>query len=213
MFQLISVTRLEMEICTSFYNTRKEAHQAMIDDIILSTDYNNLEEIIEAANAGLCGFSDDEAWAETNQFGTGQWNIIEIPTSLPQEERTKADKQFNKLKRELFAQGQEAIEDFLGFDLSGLEEKDAIESAMDNVYAQMPDDVFDKYIEQYNIQEYTVAFAVDARYYANVYATSAKDAKEEGTYAYQEADIGELENIDAKYVHTESPDGNIIDEC
>ena len=78
-FQLISVTRSELEIVESFYDTHEEAHKAMIEDILISTPYESLEEIIEDADAGLCGFSDDEAWAETNQSGTGQWKIVEIP--------------------------------------------------------------------------------------------------------------------------------------
>jgi len=79
MFELISVTRLELEICESFYPTKEEARAAMIEDIIISTEYETLEEIIDAADADLCGFSDDDAWAETNQFGTGQWKIVEVP--------------------------------------------------------------------------------------------------------------------------------------
>jgi len=80
MYQLISVTRLELNIEVSYYNTKKEAIDAMAEDIILMTDYKSLDEIIEAADAGECGFSDDDAWVETNQFGTGQWQIEEIPT-------------------------------------------------------------------------------------------------------------------------------------
>ena len=79
MYALISVTRNELEICTSFYKNQEEAHKAMIEDIVLSTGYDSLEDIIDAANAGECDFSDNDAWAETNQFGTGQWNIEKIP--------------------------------------------------------------------------------------------------------------------------------------
>ena len=78
-YVLISTTRDELEICTSFHETQEQAHQAMIEDIIISTDYESVEDIIDAANAGLAGFSDNDAWAETNQFGTGQWNIVKIP--------------------------------------------------------------------------------------------------------------------------------------
>ena len=79
MFALISVTRLELDICESFYETREEAVNAMADDIILMTEYRSLEEIVEDANRGLCGFSDFDAWAETREFDTGQWKIVEIP--------------------------------------------------------------------------------------------------------------------------------------
>ena len=64
-------------------------------------------------------------------------------------EPSNNDETFEKLKRELFIHGQDAIEEFLGYELSGLEEKDAIEKAMDNVYAQMPDDEFNKFVEEY----------------------------------------------------------------
>ena len=79
MYELISVTREELEIVESFYQTREEAREAMLEDILISTPYESLDEIIEEADAGLCGFSDDEAWAETNQNGTGQWKIVKVP--------------------------------------------------------------------------------------------------------------------------------------
>ena len=81
MYVLISTTRDDLEISESFHETKEAARQAMIDDIILLTDYESLDEIIEEADAGLCGFSDDDAWAETNQCGTGQWKIVEVPES------------------------------------------------------------------------------------------------------------------------------------
>ena len=78
MYILISVTKLELEICEDFYKTKKEAHDAMIKSIMQVTDYKTLEEIIDAANAGNAGFSDDDAWAETKQSGIGQWKIIHV---------------------------------------------------------------------------------------------------------------------------------------
>ena len=79
MYILISVTKLELEICEAFYKTKKEAHDAMIKGIMQVTDYKTLEEIIDAANAGNAGFSDGDAWAETKQSGIGQWKIIHVP--------------------------------------------------------------------------------------------------------------------------------------
>ena len=79
MFELISVTRSELEISESFYKTKQEAIDAMIQDMILMTSYASLDEIIDAADSGECGFSDDESWAETNQSGAGQWKIVKIP--------------------------------------------------------------------------------------------------------------------------------------
>ncbi len=79
MYQLLSVTRYELEICASYFDTKEAAVEAMVDDIILSTSYESLEEILEAAKRDECGYDGEEAWAETLQHGTGQWNIIEIP--------------------------------------------------------------------------------------------------------------------------------------
>ena len=78
MYILIQVTKLELEICEAFYKTKKEAHNAMIKGIMQVTDYKTLEEIIDAANAGNAGFSDDDAWAENKQSGIGQWKIIHV---------------------------------------------------------------------------------------------------------------------------------------
>ncbi|MBO5550422.1 MAG: hypothetical protein J5966_00555, partial [Lachnospiraceae bacterium] len=58
--------------------TREEAREAMLEDILRSSSYESLDEIIEGANAGFCGFSADEAWAET-ESGTGQWKIVKVP--------------------------------------------------------------------------------------------------------------------------------------
>lgn len=80
-YMLISVTRCDLEIAESFYLTKEEAVEAMINDIIDSTPYESLEEIEAAAKAGECGFLDTEAWAETHQFGTCQWKIVEIPAA------------------------------------------------------------------------------------------------------------------------------------
>lgn len=82
MYELISVTRSELEINTSFYKTKEEAQKAMIEDIMLMTGYKNLNEFREDAADGSCGYYDDGAWAETSQFGTAQWNIVKIPTTL-----------------------------------------------------------------------------------------------------------------------------------
>ena len=82
MFILISVTRSELDINTSYHKTKKAAIDAMVKDIISITNYKSLDEIINDANAGLCGFSDDEAWAETKDYDTAQWHIEKIPTTL-----------------------------------------------------------------------------------------------------------------------------------
>lgn len=82
MYELISVTALELEITESFFPTWQKAHDAMVADMILMTEYKDMNEIIDAADAGLCGFSDDGAWAETLQCGTGQWKIVKVPETV-----------------------------------------------------------------------------------------------------------------------------------
>ena len=67
-----------LHICETFYKTKKEAHDAMIKGIMQVTDYKTLEEIIDSANAGNAGFSDDDAWAETKQSEIGQWKIVQV---------------------------------------------------------------------------------------------------------------------------------------
>lgn len=74
---LISVTKGEMEIFDSKYPNKEAAYNAMVEDIIISTRYNSLEEIKEAAKSGECDISEDGAMAMTNQFGEGLWKIVD----------------------------------------------------------------------------------------------------------------------------------------
>ena len=71
MFVLMSVTRDELSISENFYVTKQEAVDAMVDDILLMTKYDSLDEIVKASENDEAGFSDDEAWAETEQFEQG----------------------------------------------------------------------------------------------------------------------------------------------
>ena len=79
MYILISTNKMDMEISTRFYKTKNQAIDAMTEDIISMTDYKNLNEIIEAANSGECGLSDDNAWIESHQYDTVVWKITKIP--------------------------------------------------------------------------------------------------------------------------------------
>ena len=79
MFQLISVTRRELWISENYYQTRQEAFDAMVADIVRNTSYNNLSDIIKASKLDECGISDDDAWAETTSDETEQWKIVEVP--------------------------------------------------------------------------------------------------------------------------------------
>lgn len=83
-YELISVTRNELNITESFFPTKKDAINAMVEDMKTSCGFKSIEEIIDAANSGTAGFSDDEAWAETCDQGTGQWKIVELPLQKSQ---------------------------------------------------------------------------------------------------------------------------------
>lgn len=58
---------------------------------------------------------------------------------------------FERLKSRLFMEGQEAVEDFLGYEIDPGEDKDTTDVRMDAVYLQMPDDELEKYYEKYGI--------------------------------------------------------------
>lgn len=56
---------------------------------------------------------------------------------------------FEELKKELFMNGQEAIENFLGFEIDYDTEKDVIDSMIDEVAEQMPDEELEEYYNLY----------------------------------------------------------------
>lgn len=101
---LASVTRDELDITESFYPTYEKAREAMVQDILLLTAYSSEEEIQSDAEKGRCGLSDNDAWAESRQFGTCSWKIIELPA--PQ--RVYVYKQYN----DEYAYGEEDIQVF-----------------------------------------------------------------------------------------------------
>lgn len=61
------------------------------------------------------------------------------------------DLRFEELKRELFMQGQDCIEDFLGYEIDWDEDKDVIDRRMDEVYEQMPEEELDKFYAKHKI--------------------------------------------------------------
>jgi hypothetical protein len=63
------------------------------------------------------------------------------------------DERFEALKDALFAEGEYAIEDFLGYKCSPDWDDGTIENAMDNAYSQMPDDVLEEFYREYHIPD------------------------------------------------------------
>ena len=59
--------------------------------------------------------------------------------------------QFEKLKKALFEAGRDDIENFLGYELDALDDKDAIDKLMDAAIMLMPDDTFNSYYMDYVI--------------------------------------------------------------
>lgn len=61
-------------------------------------------------------------------------------------------------------------------------------------------------------QKYYVKFKVDARFVAEVEAESLEDAKKKATEAFQNADFGEAEDIDADMISVTDENGNYLYE-
>ena len=59
---------------------------------------------------------------------------------------------WEKLKPELFMGGYDALRDFLGYDFDPEEDKDVTENRLEQVYMQMPDEEFEKFLEKYGIR-------------------------------------------------------------
>ena len=75
---LISTDRMNLEITTKKFASKKQAHEAMLAEVLDQGKYESVEELIDAANAGEAGFSDDEAWIRHNTCDTIVWKIIAV---------------------------------------------------------------------------------------------------------------------------------------
>lgn len=56
---------------------------------------------------------------------------------------------FEDFKAILFMHGQDAIEDFLGYSINPNEDKDVTDNRLDEAYAQMPEDEYNKFVRAY----------------------------------------------------------------
>ena len=63
--------------------------------------------------------------------------------------RTLTNSMWEELKRELFMNGADAIDDFLGFTLQENTDKDTIEKLLNETKSQMPDDIQVKFYTKY----------------------------------------------------------------
>jgi len=62
------------------------------------------------------------------------------------------DTRFETLKRELFMDGIDSIEEFLGHEIDPEEDKDVTDSRMDEVYVQMPAEELEKFYTKYGVE-------------------------------------------------------------
>lgn len=61
------------------YHTREAAYDAMVKDALEKGGYSSLEKLVEAAEWGEAGFSDDNTWVNEpgSAYSWFQWNIVE----------------------------------------------------------------------------------------------------------------------------------------
>ena len=57
---------------------------------------------------------------------------------------------FERLKSALFNWGLDYIEEFLGYEADGFD-KDALDSMLDEAYAQMPEDILNEFYRKFKI--------------------------------------------------------------
>ena len=79
MWELISVTRDDLDISNSYHLTEDDAHDTMVAEMLEWTPYSTIEEIQSAAKRGECELARKGAWAETHDTGTCTWKIVEVP--------------------------------------------------------------------------------------------------------------------------------------
>lgn len=60
------------------------------------------------------------------------------------------DERFERLKSALFNWGLDYIEEFLGYEVDGWD-KDALDSVLDEAYAQMPEEILTEFYQKFNI--------------------------------------------------------------
>lgn len=76
---------------------------------------------------------------------------IDIPkvTDIEEKKYNITEEMYEELKHELFMNGVEAIDDFLGYEHNVEEDTDVTESRMDEVLDQMPNDIFLQFYDKY----------------------------------------------------------------
>lgn len=73
---LITTDRVNLDLTSEEFPSAKAAHDEMLNQILDQSDYNSVEELVDAANAGEAGYSNDEAWISHSSYDTIVWKII-----------------------------------------------------------------------------------------------------------------------------------------
>ncbi len=92
---LITTSEPDLDLSVEEFPSADAAHDEMLKQILDQSDYNSEEELVDEANAGLAGYSDDEAWAVSRRScGTVVWKIVAVEYEksnvLENNKRTKA---------------------------------------------------------------------------------------------------------------------------
>lgn len=61
------------------------------------------------------------------------------------------DNTYEKLRKELWMNGMDAIEDFLGYEVNPEEDSDVTDYRIEEAYQQMPKEEISQYLEKYHI--------------------------------------------------------------
>ena len=117
------------------------------------------------------------------------------------------EKFYEELKKGIFENGLEAIEDFLGYEIDPEEDKDTTDSRMDEVLDQMPDDVaMDFYRKYCGMKTLDVTIQCMATYCSSIQVPAFMSRDEAIAYAKEHLDEASLGTLD--YV----PDSDELDE-
>ncbi len=74
---LITVDQETLDLSVEKFPSVEAAHDEMLKQMLDQSDYNSEEELVDAANAGEAGYSDDEAWAVSRKScGIVVWKIV-----------------------------------------------------------------------------------------------------------------------------------------
>jgi hypothetical protein len=82
----------DFTVKTEFYPNKEKAVKTMNSGILKVTPFKSLDEIVGYAKRGLCGYTDNSAWAETKKGYPVRWDIIEVPGKHPDEIKAELDK-------------------------------------------------------------------------------------------------------------------------